>query len=194
MPHPDAIRWDRRYRQEHESWLRRGPSALLVRYEHLLPLRGLALDAAAGVAPNGLFLAARGLRVIALDISELGLRLGVQRAAVRGLPMWGAVCDLENMWLPEGIFQVVVNARYLARAALRTYRKTLQPGGLLFFEAFLAAKGRPVKSYDLLPGELRQEFKDFEVLHSKVVPAIHHPEKNLEQLIARKPRNNTTLL
>ncbi len=58
----------------------------------------------------------------------------------------------------------LLTLRYLARAALHSYRKTLKPGGLLFFEAFLAGKGQAVKAYDLLPGELRQAFGDYEVL------------------------------
>jgi SAM-dependent methyltransferase len=185
--HSDAARWNDRYRQEGGSWLQRGPSPLLVSYDHLLPQQGLALDAAAGVAANGCYLAARGLRVIALDISEIGLHLGVRRAAARSLPVWGAVCDLETTRLPDEIFAVVVNIRFLARAALQLYRKTLQPGGLLFFEAFLAERRQAVKPYELLPGELRQAFGDYEVLFSTVVASASHPEKKLEQLVARKP-------
>ncbi len=187
MTHPDAARWNDRYQQDHERWLRRAPSRLLVRYRHLLPSRGLALDAAAGVAPNGLYLAERGLRVIALDISEIGLRLGMARAAKRSLPLWGAVCDLERMRLPANSFAVIANILFMARPALQAYRTALQPGGLLFFEAFVAADASDAGPYELLPGELRALFGDYDVLHSMVEAAEGRPGKFAEQLVARKP-------
>ena len=75
MTHLDAQRWNKRYAAEGLVWLERSPRALLLNHEHLLPNSGLALDAAAGVAANGLYLAQQGLHVIALDISETGHKL-----------------------------------------------------------------------------------------------------------------------
>ena len=71
MTHLEAQRWDERYQRERELWLELEPRQLLTDYAHLLPTEGRALDAASGVAIHALFLAQRGLKAFALDISEI---------------------------------------------------------------------------------------------------------------------------
>jgi SAM-dependent methyltransferase len=191
MPQPDAERWNKRYEEEGQSWLGRSPRRLLLEQAHLLPERGLALDAAAGVAVNGRFLAERGLRVIALDIAEVGLRLARQEAQARSLPLEAAVLDLAHLWLPANTFDVILNFRFLERATLPVYHRALKPGGLLFFETFVAAEGNlPHSDYYLQPGELRASYADFVILHSaqQQTPASDaHPARTVEQFVARKP-------
>jgi SAM-dependent methyltransferase len=190
-PNPEARRWDERYAVEGKDWLERNPRPLLQDFSHLLPPEGLALDAAAGVANNGLFLARRGLRVIALDISLVGLRLAVRRARAEGVPLNAAVWDLSSPWLPPARFDVILNFRFLARAAFPCYRRALKPGGLLFFETFLKiGDSLPHPEYYLDPGELREAFAGFELIHyleSKVPENEHHPERGTARLVARKP-------
>ena len=62
MPNPTAARWDERYQQESDFWLKRQPRELLTAYADLLPRKGRALDAASGVAINGIYLAHHGLQ------------------------------------------------------------------------------------------------------------------------------------
>lgn len=190
MPHSDALRWDERYARERDEWLERGPRQLLVEHAHRLPSRGLALDAAAGVSASGLFLARRGLRVIALDISEYALHLAVQRARAERLPLEAAVLDLSDPWLPEQRFDVVLNFRFLSRAAFPVYRRALKRGGILFFESYVKLReDLPDEDYYLLPGELLQAFKGFEILHweERQLPAsAEHAPRGLASLVARK--------
>src|SRR5450759_2105779 len=87
MPHPDAQIWNARYLSDDNQYLRRQPYSLVRSFVDQLPQGGLALEVAAGMAPVGLFLASKGLRVIAMDISEAGLRLAQQRAHTRSLPL-----------------------------------------------------------------------------------------------------------
>lgn len=189
--HPDAARWNHRYVEDGDRWRKRAPRSLLLDFAHLLPTTGLALDAAAGVALHGLFLAKRGLHVIALDVSEVGLRLAQQMAQERGLWLETAVLDLSHPWLPANTFDVIVNFRFLERATFPVYRRALKPGGLLFFETFL--KTQPNVDYPhhyLNPGELRAAFGDFEILHSEIAEnngSLSCKQKVTEQLIARKP-------
>lgn len=190
MPHPDAQRWDERYAQEKDHWLNNEPRQLLVEYAHLLPESGLALDAASGVGVNSLFLARRGLRVIALDISLYALRLAKERASAEGLPVQAAVCDLETPWLPGDYFDVILNFHFLARAALPVFRTALKPGGLLFFETFMKI-GSEINQpdYYLDPGELRVAYQSLEIVYYRemCLPATEsHPARGMAQLIARK--------
>lgn len=184
---PDAERWDARYAEEGAEWLERSPRPLLLDYAHLLPSSGFALDAASGVANNGAYLARLGLRVIALDISEKGLRLAMRRARKEGLDLSAAVYDLARPWLPANQFDVIVNFRFLERATFPVYRQALKHGGWLFFETFVKTTGdsdRP--EYYLNAGELKQAFQDFEIVHWKETK-IPGADRATAQLVARKP-------
>jgi SAM-dependent methyltransferase len=191
MPHPDAQRWDERYQRESDFWLERKPRQLLTSNAHLLPAEGRALDAACGVAINALFLAQRGLRAFALDISEYALRLAKQRASSIGLPLEAAVIDLSNPWLPAAHFEVIVNFHFLERGTIPVYRQALKSGGLIFFDTFSKRGERndsPV--YYLDPGELIGWFHDFEIIHyaeNDLIPSVNHSKRGIAQLIARKP-------
>ena len=191
MPHPDAQRWDDRYQSERDFWLERKPRQLLTSNAHLLPAEGRALDAACGVAINALFLAQRGLRAFALDISEYALRLAKQRASSIGLPLEAAVIDLSNPWLPAAHFEVIVNFHFLERGTIPVYRQALKPGGLIFFDTFSKRHDRNDNPlYYLDPGELIGWFHDFEIIHyaeNDLSSSKNHSERGLAQLIARKP-------
>ncbi len=187
MPHPDAERWNARYAADLENWLAQTPRQLLREHAQLLPKRGIALDAAAGVATNGLYLAGRGYRVIALDISEYGLKLARQRARKRSLQLDAAVCDLKKLWLPKEYFDVILNFHFLERAAFESYRRALKPGGWLIFETFLQ-RGEAAENLDyyLEPGELRQAFEDFEIFYWHEQD-LSERKRVTAQLVARKP-------
>ncbi len=191
MPHPEAQRWNARYQHESDFWLDLEPRQLLTSNAHLLPAEGRALDAACGVAINALFLAQRGLRAFALDISEYALRLAKQRARNLNLALEAAVTDLANPWLPAEYFDAILNFHFLERGAIPVYRQALKPGGLIFFDTFSKRGERndsPV--YYLDPGELIGWFHDFEIIHyseKDLDPSENHSERGIAQLIARKP-------
>src|SRR5690606_38624528 len=137
------------------------PSQLLQDFVHLLPKDGVVLDAAAGVGVNALFAAQRVMNVVALDISEVGLRLLRQKAAELGVVVETAVFDLTTPYFPPGCVDVLLNFRFLERAAFPAYRQALRPGGLLFFETFVHTAADDTPAYLLEPGELRQAVADF---------------------------------
>ena len=180
MMNEDARRWNGRYTQNGANWLNNQPARLLTDFAHLLPATGLALDAAAGVAVNGRYLAQRNIHTIALDISEAGLRLAQQSA--NGLPLATAVVDLSQIWLPPNHFDIILNFRFLERATFPLYRQTLKPGGLIFFETYRhAPTNHP--DYLLQPDELKSQFMGWEQIHWAV---FDKGERTVEQLIARK--------
>ncbi len=191
--HPDAVKWNSRYQTEGKKWQNSRPRQLLLDFADRLPATGLALDAAAGVGVHGLFLAERGWHVIALDISEVGLRFGKEVAVRRGLRLETAVFDLTNPWLPANSFDVILNFRFLERHTFPVYRQALKPNGWLIFETFI----RPCDDvldpeYFLEPGELMSAFSDFDIIHSVQKDSLGQKTgkvKRVEQLVARKPIN-----
>jgi tellurite methyltransferase len=192
MPHPDAQVWNARYEEDEKYNNRRQPYSLVTSYIDQLPKGGLALEVAAGVAPVGLYLARQGLRVIAMDISEAGLRLARQRALRNSLPINLVVMDLADPWLPSSGFDVILNFYYLSRPLFECYRRALKPGGWLFFETFVQDTiRRSNPSHTLEPGELNTAFHDWEILHSmetcKKRRSGMFPSRRIAQLVARKP-------
>jgi len=180
-------RWNRRYLQQGCCHLGKGPSKILLDWAHLLPEYGLALDAAAGVGANGIFLAEQGLNVIATDISEVALRLAVSQAQNEMLPLEAVVCDMALLQLPVNYFDVIANCFFLERATLEGYRRSLKDGGVLFFETLLNTDALAVvPNYYLQRGELVRAFADFEILHQAAGVACGE-NRFSEQLIARKP-------
>lgn len=191
MSNPAAARWDERYRRETEFWLERQPRQLLIDFTHLLPNEGRALDAASGVANNGLYLAQRGLEVFTLDISEYALKLAKQRARSAKVALNAAVVDLSLPWLPEKYFDVIVNFHFLERETFSVYRKTLKSGGLIFFDTFTKqANQGDAPEYYLDPGELLSKFRDYDLIYyneEQQESSEHHSERGIAQLVARKP-------
>lgn len=187
----DAVKWNGRYQAEGDKWQKSRPRQLLLDYADKLPATGLALDAAAGVGVHGLFLAERGWHVVALDISEVGLRLAREMAVERGLRLETAVFDLSaNPWLPANTFDAILNFRFLERGTFPVYRHALKPGGWLLFETFIRPNLDVAEpDYFLEPGELLSAFSDFEIIHAVQVEIVGQrsgKRKWVEQLVARK--------
>ena len=191
MPNPAADRWNEKYRRESDLWLEREPRQLLTSFVHLLPDRGRALDAACGVGTNAIFLAENGLNVIGIDISEHALRLALRRAKKLGYSIEVAVADLSHPWLPGEYFDVITNFHFLERATIPVYRQALKPGALIFFDTFTTVRDTiNSPEYYLSPGELRDWFHDYEILHYVEKPMVSsktHGKRGAAQIVARKP-------
>jgi SAM-dependent methyltransferase len=191
MPHPDALHWNARYASE-DYQFRREPRPLLTSRLNLLPETGLALDVACGTSPTGIFLAARGWRVIGLDVAETALRRTQARARKEAVSVSLAVVDLTKVSLPAARFDLIMNFYYLERSLWPSYQKALKPGGLLFFETLLwhPEIERHHEHYLRQPDELRQAFAGWDVLHYDEInrPRCNdHRMKCVAQLVARKP-------
>jgi SAM-dependent methyltransferase len=117
--------------------------------------QGLVLDLACGGGRHTRYLAARGLRVRAVDRDAPALAgLG----AIAGVTAQQA--DLENGHWPTGElkFDGVVVTNYLHRPLFAHILRALSPGGVLIYETFAAGNerhGKPSNPDFLLgPGEL----------------------------------------
>lgn len=154
----DRTKWNDRYASE-ESFLGRTPSPFLSREIERIKqlLRGRrALDVACGEGRNSIFLAANGFRVTAIDISEVGIAKGMQRAETEGVIVEFLCADLDEYRL-HGSFDLVLNFNYLQRSLIPLEVDLLTPGGLLLFDTILALPQNPPSrnhSFYLQPGEL----------------------------------------
>lgn len=133
-----AGRWNDRYRAVPPRAA--GPAEVVADNAHLLPATGSALELACGNGGNALFLARRGLRVTARDISSVALDNLRRQALVEGLSLTVEVANIEQLPWPGERYDVVVVSRYLHRPLAPHLIASLNPGGLLFYQTFTAAK------------------------------------------------------
>ncbi len=155
MSEEDRQRWDRRYQESADSGDRAAtPSRFLLEGLAEWDRGGCsgevprALDVACGSGRNSLALAARGFKVDAVDVSEVGLSLArkrwdrLQQAAGPVLqPIRWLQTDLDQ-GLPGGDrYDLILVIRYLNLALLRALCTRLQPGGLLIAEVYLLGAG-----------------------------------------------------
>jgi tellurite methyltransferase len=185
MSSADAIKWNERYRSETFH----GPRDFLIEQAQHLPARGLALDIAMGLGGNTGFLIERGLRVIGVDISEVGVR----RAKEHWPALMAAVIDLTQYRWPPCSFDVILNFYYCQRDLWSRFRSMLKPGGVLIMETLTIETLRVRPDYQpdylLQPDELRRAFIDWEVLVYREgwIEMKDRSPRAVASLVARRP-------
>lgn len=187
MSSADAIKWNERY----QANAFHGAREFLMEQAAHLPAHGIALDLAMGAGGNAGFLLERGLRVIGVDISEVGVRRAKQRWP--GIDV--AVIDLEHFHWPRGAFDVILNFYYCQRDLWPQFRSMLKPGGVLIFET-LTRENLPTRpdynpAYLLAPDELHHAFNAWDVLVYREgwVDVGGHWPRAVASLVARSPHD-----
>lgn len=181
----DRIKWNQRFASE-DSFLGERPSPFLgreiERIKRLAP-GNMALDIACGEGRNSIFLAEHGFRVTALDISDVGIEKGMQRASSAGLYVDFRQVDLDSCSITEK-FDLIINFNFLLRSLIPDEVNALTPGGLLVFDTILEspqllATHNP--AYFLRHGELRRIFEgyDGEILFAEDVDQGEMPTARL---------------
>jgi SAM-dependent methyltransferase len=135
---------------------------VLREYEHLLPppesRTGEALDLACGLGASSLWLAQRGLRVSAWDLSPVAIARLSSKADELGLPITARVRDVIAEPPPPNRFDLVLVAHFLDRGLCPAIAASLRPGGVLFYQTFsresVTDRGPADPGYRLAPNEL----------------------------------------
>lgn len=172
--------------------------------EHVGLLQGPVLSLAEGEGRNAVFMATRGLSVLGVDASAVGLDKAQALAREQGVAIRTEVADLSAYEAPDGTFGAVVSIfahlpRQVREPLYQRLLRALQPGGIFLLEAYSRDQlrygtGGP-KDADLLmhPAELKEAFGDCEILLAHQVERevlegrLHTGLASVVQLIARKP-------
>ncbi|MGR9108028.1 MAG: class I SAM-dependent methyltransferase [Gammaproteobacteria bacterium] len=139
IQNPHRHKWDGHY-QQLDPDCRPEAAHVLQAYDYLLPSQGMAIDLACGLGGNALFLARKGLKTLAWDLSPVALDRLQQIARKECLDLLCEVRDLEHSELPNQGFDVVVVSRYWDRNLNQRLEDTLRPGGLLYIQTFCRDK------------------------------------------------------
>lgn len=172
------------------------PAQLLLNYQDLFSPESSTkpvLDLACGEGHNGILLAAKGCRVVLADRSEKMLQKADETASRAGVSvtLWRVDLEEEGVNPLEGkTYSGILVFRYLHRPLFPHIMSALMPGGILIYETYTleqAKIGRPRNPDHLLrPGELKQWFGDWVVLHYHE-GTFMNPRRAIAGIVCRKP-------
>lgn len=139
-PNMSSAFWNQRYGGDGLAY-GEAPNDFLARMAERLPKSGQALDIGAGEGRNALFLASRGLDVLAVDQSEVGMQKAQRLAAERGLALRSRAVDLRDFDAENNSFDLVSSIFVHLPATLRAavhgrVGAWLKPGGVFLLEAY----------------------------------------------------------
>ena len=162
--------WNERYSVD-EYVYGTEPNSFLVEYAGMLSDPVLSLGE--GEGRNAVFLASRGLKVHAVDGSEVGLAKAQALAESKGLEIQTEVADLGTFEPVESLYGSVVSISAHLPSAIRErlypfVERCLRPGGIILLEAYtedqLACDTGGPKDPDMLmtPAKIEREFPNCE--------------------------------
>jgi len=186
MSDEDRSKWDQRYTEgTHTS---HEPSSFLLSLDAVLPRSGCALDVAGGAGRHAVWLAARGLDVTLLDISEVGLGRAEEKAAAAGVTIRTMARDLEASGLPAGPWDLILDFYYLQRSLFAGFASVLAPRGMLVCvqatRSNLERHPRPPATHLLDDGELPGLLEAVDVL--SYAEGWHDEDRHEARLVARR--------
>jgi SAM-dependent methyltransferase len=181
--------WDERY--ANGKYSASAPHKLLVSLVEKLKA-GKALDLACGTGRHAIFLAQKGWRVTAVDNSTVGIGVAGNRAAEKALEIDFRVADLEadDFKIEENSFDLICDFYYLQRDLFAEMKKGLKTGGVIAAAIHIYGEGEKKGRFLLREGELKEIFRDFEILHYHETPATdpdageHH--RRTAEIVCRK--------
>ena len=163
----DKNKWDRKYKENPKLLEVREPSLFVKKYCQVAKGKE-ALDLAAGIGKNSLFLETRGFRVDAVDISKVALDILKSRSK-------GTIniieADLDN-FTPTKEYDLIIMCNFLDRKLIERTKSNLKRGGVYIVETYIEDKKNEKKdsnpNFLLKKDELLKIFKDgFEILEYK---------------------------
>ncbi|RKT42999.1 class I SAM-dependent methyltransferase [Thiocapsa rosea] len=175
--------WDARY--EGATAIPK-PALVLRQWPHLLPEEGTALDLACGLGGNALWLAERGFRVSAWDLSHTAIARLRDAARLRGLHLDARVRDLTALPPSPESFDLILVAHFLDRDLAPSIAAALRPDGLLFYQTFArecrGSHGPSNPAYRLARNELISLFPDLTIRAYRAEGPFATPESGLRDL------------
>lgn len=194
--------WNQRYAADDLVYGEK-PNDFLAQMADRLPRAGRALDIGAGEGRNALFLASRGLDVLAVDQSEVGMQKAARLAGERALTLHTRAVDLRDFDAEPGSLDVVSSIFVHLPASLRAavhgrLHAWLKPGGIYVLEAYAPDQitrdtGGPkdpllLASLETILGELNGlEIEHRAALVRNVTEGVFHGgDASVVQVLARK--------
>jgi SAM-dependent methyltransferase len=171
----DKERWNKRHV---EKPMRKSIEPILEKYIGEATV-GEALDIACGVGRNTHFIAEKGFKVDAVDLSDYAL------SEIKELPNINKIeADLDSYTLAFNKYDLIVNINYLNRRFFPQIKEALKKGGVIIFDTFIVAHG----DFDQ-PSNPEYLLRENELLHAFIgLDIIYYEEQDETNLRGEKTR------
>jgi tellurite methyltransferase len=165
------VKWNSKYKERLNDVTVPEPN---TRLKNLAPylMGGTALDLACGLGGNSLFLAQLNYNVDAIDLSDVAVNYLQQLATEQRLsihPRLEDLTEMDSLQLKKNSFDLVVITYYLDRALFPLVKSLIKDNGYFFMETYYLSPNTDnlgvSNQYKLQPGELLEEFRDWNVLY-----------------------------
>jgi len=186
MSAQDRLRWDSIYQDQRTQ---RYPDPDPILFDFTPPVlpghERRALDMAAGLGQNGLWLASQGYIVDIMDISRVALARARAEMTMRNLRNVNLLqVDIDDLELDEEQYDFACVFRYLKRDFFKRLQSCVKPGGRVIYETYnvlyLDVVPRFNTEFLLNLGELEAIFADWEIVHMQEADYV-------SQIVAVKP-------
>ena len=162
----DREKWNRKYREKPALLTSRPPAPMVEAYAHTAQGRE-AIDLACGNGRNTIYLASKGFRVDAVDISAVALadlQARIKQPEVRLIE-----ADLDSFTPQQDHYDLAVMTNYLDRELIRRTAKALKKDALFIVETYMAHADNEKRDSNpgflLQPQELKTLFvQGFEIV------------------------------
>ncbi len=185
----DATRWDARYADRRVG----DPSApeVLVAADliGLIPDAGRALDVACGAGRQAAWLACRGMRVTAVDVSPRAIELTRAAAARAGVAelVDAHVADLDDGLVERDAFDVILCQRFRDPGLYDAFVEHLRPGGIAILTVLSRTGATSPGPHHAPSNELLRAFD------RPGMEILHHTERDGEEsIVARRDMMSDT--
>lgn len=169
--------WNERYKTAQYLY---GTEANTFLLENAHLLQGPVLSLSEGEGRNAVFIASRGLHVLGVDCSEIGLEKAQSLAKSRGVVIETEVADLASYQPKERHFGSVVSISAHLPSSIRErlyplIEKSLKPNGIVLLEAYsehqLSRNTGGPKDIDMLMSveKLRKEFPNLKPILAREI-------------------------
>lgn len=162
MSAEDRARWDTVYTESDAERVAALP-AVFGDVEDAFPCTGAALEIACGTGGAAVWLAQRGLRVHAVDVSAAAIARARRLAERSAAPVAFDVVDLDSGLPPGEPVDVLLCNKFRDTSLYGSMIDRLKPGGLLAI-CVLSEVGAAPGRFRAVAGELRSAFDDLEVI------------------------------
>lgn len=186
-------KWNKIYSAAEANMVKPQPSDVLQNHACLLPEKGIALDLAAGLGGNAIFLAERGLNSHAWDISLQATNRLQGYCDENSLSLFIETRDVEQQPPSANTFDVICVSYYLERSLTQNIISALKPNGLLFYQTYIqdsvSDAGPRSSKYRLQANELLIMFSSLHILVYQEYGRVGDHKtglRNTAQLVAQK--------
>ena len=179
--------WDTFYKEKSYAFGKE-PVSFLKDHIEMIPV-GKAYVPAMGEGRNAIFLAKRGFKVDANELSEVAIDNALVEAKAQHVAIHTSIVDFKTYHFPKNEYDFVLVSIFYDKNLNKHFKEAVKKGGYIMYYSHVKntdphAKKDSPNDYSIRAQELKEQFKDFHIVLFQEY--IDHGIK-VVGMLARKP-------